>query len=208
MYCVCGFVSTCVCVMLWLAVLYQSAGGMVHLSVNESSATLNTSILTQVASTQLSAVFAFDSYRELKNDLERVHVYSSDNPTGISMLLSVLLRTACTWLWKNISSAHSFIYLSFVIVSQLVLDLLFKSYTDVLNAFHNSTLHSHLCRLQCGASERIQGDRDRRALSPHAEEVRAGRGPYRAASRAEVQIVLCSVVKSGMVLCVEWCGVV
>ena len=25
---------------------------------------------------------AFDYYRELRNDLERVHVYSSDNPTG------------------------------------------------------------------------------------------------------------------------------
>eukprot|EP01032_Pedospumella_encystans_P008724 gene8724-10322_t len=39
----------------------------------------------QVANTQLKVVLAFDSYRELKNDLERVHVYSSDNPTDSSV---------------------------------------------------------------------------------------------------------------------------
>jgi hypothetical protein len=38
----------------------------------------------QVKATRLSVAVAFDSYRELKNDLERVHVFSSDNPADSS----------------------------------------------------------------------------------------------------------------------------
>ena len=38
----------------------------------------------QMNLTQINVALAFDSYRELKNDLERVHVYSSDNPTDSS----------------------------------------------------------------------------------------------------------------------------
>jgi hypothetical protein len=36
----------------------------------------------QVATTELKVVAAFSAYRDLKDDLERVHVYCSDNPTG------------------------------------------------------------------------------------------------------------------------------
>jgi hypothetical protein len=35
-----------------------------------------------VATTELKVVAAFSTYRDLKDDLERVHVYCSDNPTG------------------------------------------------------------------------------------------------------------------------------
>lgn len=36
----------------------------------------------QAAGAELKVVTAFSTYRELKDDLEKVHVYSSDNPTG------------------------------------------------------------------------------------------------------------------------------
>jgi hypothetical protein len=46
----------------------------------------------QVKTTELKVVLPFAAYRELKDDLERVHVYSSDNPTGMLCSVCVCAR--------------------------------------------------------------------------------------------------------------------
>jgi hypothetical protein len=49
----------------------------------------------QVKTTELKLVQPFAAYRELKDDLERVHVYSSDNMAGKCADCFALLIACC-----------------------------------------------------------------------------------------------------------------